>query len=1075
MQQRLVFLQELSPSIPLYQIPTAIRMRGSVDAPVLERCLHELTRRHEVLLSKVGFHGAVPSQIVERSRVIPLERIDLSAEPADRREKALTELLERRGNTPMVLTEGPLIQFALIEMASDDHVLFFMPHHVVWDGASLEIFLSELDALYAAFSRGEPSPLRPLPVQYADFAAWHEDYVTGPALSKTKQFWLDRLRGDLPTLDLPADRQRPPRMTYGGDTVWWQLDKKEVDALTKLGRSVSATFYMVLLAGYVALLHRYAGHREILVGTPVRGRSWRRTQGLIGMFVNTLVLRLPVDPERSFIDLLQTVKETCESSFDHPNMPLDVLVRELNLPRDASRSPLAQAFLSFRDLRDVKPSLLGLPATELPLHSSFETQDLSLWAAQTNDGVVGVLSFATDLFDRSTMQAFVQHYRRLLDEAVHHANGPVGALRITSAEELARLDSFNATRVPFREDACVHTLVSEQASRTPDATAIIALGGTASSCTYRELDERTNRLARHLRSLGVSRDVRVGLAVERSLDLVIAQIAVLKAGGAYVPLDPSYPAERLAHMAEDSAMVVLITQSSLEEGLPETRAARVRLDLDASAILAHASTPLEPEGGAPATAESLAYVIYTSGSTGKPKGVLVPHRPLVNFIESMKKVPGIGPGDVVLAVTTLSFDIAVFDTVTALAAGATVLMASRDMTGDGELLRDAIKQHGVTLLNATPATWRLLLAAGWNGSSEFRAITAGEALPKDLAIELVKRCAEVWDLYGPTETTVWSTYWKAPDPVERILIGRPIDNTEVHVLDAYGNRCPIGVVGEVVIAGAGVTNGYLNRPELTSERFVADPFRGGDGDRLYRTGDLGRWLASGELEYLGRRDTQVKLRGFRIELGEIEAVLATHAAVAEAVASIAEDDPQNPMLVAYVVTRAGAAWTATELRKLVRAKLPPYMVPQHVVELDRLPLTPAGKVDRRRLPAPFGKTDPERAFVAPATDAERLLSDLCAELLRVSRVSTTDNFFDLGGHSMLSLTLIARIEEVTGNRLNPRVFLTNSIGQVAALLPASPAPNPSAPPPSREREPPPSARALASRLFARVGKKLFGD
>jgi amino acid adenylation domain-containing protein len=1087
MQQRLVFIQELQPDKPLYQVPTAIRLRGPVDPTLLERCLRELTLRHEVLLSKIGFHGAVPGQVVDRDCVIPLERVDLSTTPSEEREQALLDLLHRRGNTPMVLTEGPLIQFVLIQLAEDDRVFFFMPHHVVWDGASLEIFLRELDALYSAWSRGEPSPLRPLPIQYADFAAWHEEYVTSAALDEARKFWLSQLTGNLASLDLPADRPRPARMTYAGATAWWRLDKAEVAALTQLGLRVGATFYMVLLAAYAGLLHRYTSHPEIFIGTPVRGRSWRRTQGLIGMFVNTLVLRLRTDPNLSFIDLMRTVKEVSEASFDNPNMPLDVLVRELNLSRDPSRSPLAQSFFVFRDIRDVKPSLLGVPATEIPLHAEFETQDLTLWATQNEDGIVGVLTFATDLFDRSTMEAFIDHYRRFLREAARDADSPIGKLPIVGDAELAKLDAFNATTASFPEDACVHTLIEAQAKRTPDATAVVAIGsarGAAPAITYRELDERSNRLARHLRSLGVRRDVRVGLAVERSIDLVVAQLAVLKAGGAYVPLDPSYPTERLAHMTEDSAMVVLITQTSLEEGLPKTNAARVRLDADAGAIAEHAPAPLDDPDAA-ALPHSLAYVIYTSGSTGKPKGVLVPHRPLVNFIESMKKTPGIGPGDVVLAVTTLSFDIAVFDTLTALAAGAKVLIASREVTGDGELLRDAMIQHAVTLLNATPATWRLLLAAGWTGARSFRAITAGEALPKDLAIELVKRCGEVWDLYGPTETTVWSTYWKAEPPVERILIGHPIDNTEVHILDPHGNRCPIGVVGEVVIAGEGVTKGYLNRPELTSERFVLDPFRGPPWN-MYRTGDLGRWLASGELEYLGRRDTQVKLRGFRIELGEIEAVIAAHDAVAEAVASICEDDPLNPMLVAYVVTRAGASWTATELRKLVRGKLPPYMVPQHVVELAELPLTPAGKVDRRRLPPPFGKVDVERTYVGPSTDQERLLSALCAELLRLERVSTTENFFDLGGHSMLSLTLIARIEERTAIRLNPRVFLTNSIAQVAALLPSSnSAARTTAHGPSSVREPssererseshsPPEKKPLATRLLARVGRKLFG-
>lgn len=1071
MQQRLVFIGQTTPDQPLYQIPTAFRLRGKIDATLLEKCLHEITARHEVLLGRIDLLGETPAQVVDRSVKIPLERISVASEAE------LEKLLHARSNRPMDVTKGPLVEFSLITLSDEDHVLFFMPHHVVWDGASLEIFLKELDALYA---NGGKSELPALPLSYGEFARWHEDWVRGEGLDEEKKFWVERLAGNIPSLDLPADRPRPPRMSYAGKTAWWKLDKSAVDALTKLGQEAGVTFYMVLLGAYVALLHRWSGQRDIVVGTPVRGRSWRRTQGLIGMFVNTLMLRVPVDPDVSFVDLLKTVKGVVNSSLDHPNMPLDVLVRELNAPRDPSRSPIAQAFLSFRDVRDVPPKLLGVEAKEIPLHTDFETQDLTLWPTQTNDGVSGVLTYSTDLFDHGTMESFLDHYQRFLAEVARDPAVAIGKVRIVSDAELAKLDSFNATRVDFPREACVHDLISAQAKKTPDAIAVFTVkdpaGGVAASITYREFEERTNRLAQYLRSLGVRREVRVGLSLARTIDLVVAQVAILKAGGAYVPLDPTYPKDRLVHMIEDSSMTVLVTESAIEPNLPETSAKRVRIDADAAEIAkCSADPPSDPD--AAAKAESLAYCIYTSGSTGKPKGVLVPHRPLVNFILSMQKIPGIGPSDVVLAVTTLSFDIAVFDTLTALASGSKVLMASNEMTGDGELLKQAIEKENVTLLNATPATWRLLLAAGWNGAKTFRAITAGEALPKDLAIELVKRCHSVWDLYGPTETTVWSTYWEAKDPVTRILVGHPIDNTEVHVLDAYGQRTPIGVVGEIVIAGDGVTNGYLNRPELTEERFIPDPFRAAKGEanaRMYRTGDLGRWLATGELEYLGRRDTQVKLRGFRIELGEIEAVLAQHPAVAEAVAAINEDDPTNPALVAYVVTRPGESWTATELRKAIRSKLPPYMVPQHVVEMKELPLTPAGKVDRRNLPPPFGKIEPERVYVAPADERERVLADLWAELLRVPRVSTTDNFFDLGGHSMLSLVLVARIEEKTGTRLNPRVLLASSLAQVAAMLPKM---ERDAPPPERVSAPPPSSEApksLRDRLLGKIGKKIFG-
>jgi amino acid adenylation domain-containing protein len=1077
-QLRFAFLQRLSPEIPLCQFPAVFRIKGALDADVLKRCLEEMATRHEVLRTTIHAQRDTLVQRVNLNARITLERVDLRARDKSNGERVeesrISAWLSAAASAPIDIEKGPLVRYALLTIANDDHVFFAMAHNLVWDSSSLEIYLREVNQLYVAFERGEPSPLRDLPIQYRDFAAWHDEYLKLPFLDPHKAYWREKLSSAETTLELPTDRARPARASYKGGRVEWSLSGNETATLSALAQRHDTTLGVVLVAGFAALLHRYTNQASLVVGTSARGRTRKPIRELIGVFANTILLRFDIDPNASFDDLVERSKASNRDALDHQDLPFDVLLRELDVPRDASRAPLAQAYFNFRETKDMPKTLFGLPADEIAIYPDYEAQDVSFWATQRRGDIVGCATFATDLFDASSIERMIAHYRALLADAARNPSRAIAELVLVSEGERRALLGFAGPHAKLRAGVRVHDLVVDAARAAPEA--IAAIFGD-SKLTYAELDQRSNRLARHLRTLGVGRDTPVGLSVERGLSLLIAQIAILRAGGGYVPLDPTYPKDRLAFMATDSGMKVLVTETSVATQFSETSARLVLLDVDTSdakAIEAESDSPLEASGN-DASPESLAYIIYTSGSTGKPKGVLVPHRAAVNLVKSAAELTGLGKDSVVLAVTTLSFDISVFDTLGTLSAGGKIIVASRDAIADGEALAAAIEEHHVTLLNATPATWRLLFAAGWKGAPRFTAICTGEAFPKELGIELCSRVPHVWNLYGPTETTVWSTGCEVSLPIERVLIGRPIHNTSVYIVDARDQLQPLGVVGEILIGGEGVTRGYLNRPELTDARFGRDPFRADPAARIYRTGDLGRYLPNGSLECLGRIDTQVKIRGYRIELGELEHTLGQHPHIAAAAVTVHELEPGSPVLAAYVVMSKGATFSSIELRRHLLASLPAFMVPQHYAELAALPLSPAGKVDRRRLPAPVAGESRETQFVEALTAREKMVAKLVASLVKATRVSMTDTFFTIGGDSLLSLQLVARIEKATATRLSPRVLIVNTLGQVAAMLPES---LEAASPPSsvRTREPSESRRrAFAPFYFENGnGRTLFG-
>ncbi|MEP7010522.1 MAG: amino acid adenylation domain-containing protein [Acidobacteriota bacterium] len=1028
-QARLWFLYQLDPANAGYNMPLALRVAGPLKPAVLERAIEEIVRRHEILRTTFRVSAGQPVQEIAPARPFALPVVAFEGVPGALEETK--RLLRGQVRASFDLERGPLWRLCLLRLAPEDHAVVLAMHHIVSDGWSMGVLVRELGALYDAFSRGESSPLRPLPIQYADFAAWQRSELSGPALEERLAWWRDLLiggRGELPVLELPLDRPRPPFQRFHGAKLPVVFPTGLTESLRGLGNRNGATLFMILLAGFETLLHRYTRQTDLVVGTPIAGRNRSEIEGLIGLFLNNLPLRANLSNTPSFIELLAQVRETTLGAYGHQDLPFERLVEELKPRRDLARSPIFQVMLSLETAAAAPPEpsgASGLAWSRLPADIGASRYEWTFFLSDDGNDVRGILEYDTDLFDETTVCRAVGHLIRLLEAAADAPATSLSRLRLLSDDEerqlvvewndTARDNDLGASWRP------THVRIAEQAARAPKALAVTCDGETL---TYAQLEARANRLARHLRALGVGPEVPVGIYLDRSLNLPVALLAVWKAGGAYLPLDPAYPKDRLSYMLEDSGAPLVLTEAGLLATVPPSRARIERIDLDSD------ESAIDP--GVPTAPESLAYILYTSGSTGRPKGVQIPHGALINFLESMEVRPGLVASDRLLAVTSLSFDIAGLELFLPLLAGAEVEIASRALASDGPRL--IARLAAATVLQATPSTWRLLLDAGWHGSAGLKALCGGEALPPKLAHEIAARAGSLWNMYGPTETTIWSAV-RLVEPgmgesATPVSIGRPISNTTIYVVDSAFQPTPVGVPGELWIGGSGVARGYRGRPDLTAERFIPDPFSKVVGARLYQTGDLARWLGDGELEFLGRIDHQVKVRGYRIELGEIEAALEQHPALRAAVVVVREDTPGDPRLTAYAVA-GGATVEGGELppvlRRHLRAKLPEYMVPSAFVLLSALPLLPNGKVDRRSLPAPAVSaapdTEPSKPSSAPKSRLEAIIADAWRAVLNVDRVSVQDNFFDLGGHSLLLAQVHLRLRESLPDDLGARLSM----------------------------------------------------
>jgi amino acid adenylation domain-containing protein/non-ribosomal peptide synthase protein (TIGR01720 family) len=1033
-QQRLWFLDQWQPGSSFYNIPAALRLQGELDVAALRQAFDELLRRHEALRTSFGTTSEGPVQVIHPAAPMPLPLVDLGHLPETEREHEARRLATEEAQKPFDLTNGPVMRVSLLRLGEREHVLVVVMHHIVSDDASIEVLLREVVALYGAFGRGEPSPLPPLPFQYADYAAWQRSWLQGEELESRVGWWRDHLQGMPHALELPTDRPRPAHQGYRGAVRSHRLPRALSESLRTFHRREGVTPFMTLLAATQVLLHRYSGQEDFALGTPVAGREQHGLEGLIGFFINTLVLRARPGARLTFRELLAQVKTSTLESFAHQEVPFEKLVEVLQPQRDLSRSPLFQVMIIYQQGLELTRAMPGVTLGPLEVESRTSRFDLSLSFTDGTEGLSVSFEYNTDLYDEGTVSAMAGHLQVLLEGIVARPEQRLAELPLLPpAERQKLLVEWNDTRAPLPADARLHGLVEAQVDRTPDAPAVSYEGRVL---TYRQLDERANQLAHHLRTLGGGPEVPVAVCMERSLEMVVALLGILKAGGAYVPLDPSYPADRLAYMMADAAAPVLLTQEKLRPMLPATSSRVVCLDSGWEDI-SRAPTTRPRVAVAP---QGAAYIIYTSGSTGRPKGALNTHEAICNRLEWMQSAYGLTSQDSVLQKTPFGFDVSVWEFFWPLLTGARLVMAVPGGHQDGAYLVRTLAAERITTLHFVPSMLQAFLEQpGLESCAHLqRIVCSGEALPAELAQRCLERLpARLYNLYGPTEAAVDVTHWTCErgDARRSVPIGRPIANLRLHVLDAHLRPVPAGVPGELYIGGIGLARGYFHRPDLTAERFVADPVGTEPGARLYKTGDLARYLPGGEIEYLGRTDFQVKLRGFRIELGEIEASLGQHPAVREVVVMAREDVPGDKRLVAYLSARPGHTLDTDALRAHLAKNLPEYMVPSAFVVLEALPLTPNGKADRKALPAPASLASENRAYAPPRTRTEELLCGLFARVLRVERVGLHDDFFALGGHSLLATRLVARLHESLGVELPLReLFEASTVARLAARL-----------------------------------------
>jgi amino acid adenylation domain-containing protein len=1036
-QRRMWLVQALNPQTTAYNMTFALRLLGPLDGARLRQALACVVHRHEAFRTRFELIDGEPMQIVKAWHGLEFEHVDLRDLPPTHREPEARRLRDELAGRPFDLSVAGLYRLRLVQIDDHVHVLLWINHHAIGDHWSDGILLRETGLAYNALQQGREPELTPLQFDFADFAAWQRNAAQSAALEPQLAYWKARLRGIVP-LDVPQDMawHGPPSGRGGSVTV--SLPASTAEALKRFSNAQAVTPFMTLLSCFKLLLRHWTGQTDIAVGSPVAGRQRLESEHLVGTLVNTLVLRTELAGAPTFAALLSRVKETALDALAHQDVPFERLVEELRFDRTSARMPMVQVMFNVTNAPFDVDALAGLTVEPFQFDSIASQFDLGLTVSDAFGELH--LGYSTDVFTRATAERMLAGFVALLDQVIADPSRELHRYTSIGAVELRSLQAWNRTDAPFDREVNLPRFL---AARMAAHAERVALRSGAHRLSYVVLDRRATQLARALRRRGIGRGMLVGLCVSRAVGMVVAQLGILKAGAAYVPLDPAYPAERLAYMAEDAQLALLVSETEFVPLLDWPRERTLLLDADASLVHAESEAALAPEPALDAQPQDPAYVIYTSGSTGRPKGVRVPHGAVVNFLLSMAREPGLDAGDVLVAVTTLSFDIAVLELLLPLCVGAQVVLASREQVLDGRALRALLESSAASVMQATPSSWRMLIESGWQGSPGFKALIGGEALAPDLAQQLLARCGSLWNLYGPTETTVWSSCWKVVAPEQGIRIGRPIANTQVHVLDEHGQRCPIGVAGEIFIGGAGVTLGYHDRPELTAQRFVRDPFSDAPQARMYRTGDRGRWTHDGQLEHLGRLDDQVKVRGHRIELGEIESVLAEHAQVARAVVIVREDRPGDARLVAYVVARQGAsAPDATGLREHLRSRLPSYMLPQHFIALAELPLLPNGKIDRKALPAPAQVTDEHSAASneLPQTTAEQLVAQIWQELLGVDRIGREDNFFDLGGHSLLAMQVINALQQRAGIHLPLRRLVFESLGQIAATPVADKAP-----------------------------------
>jgi len=1036
-QERLWFLEQVQVTNGAYNVPTALRLHGRLQVPALQHAFDELVKRHEGLRVRFERRGGQPVQVIDPPQPVALQVEDLSGPESDNRNSRLQQLLREKALARFELSRGPLLRVVLVKLTGQEHVLLITMHHIICDAWSMGVLLRELDMLYDAYAQGHPCPLAPLEVQYADYALWQREWLQGEVLEKQLVYWKAQLEDAPTTLELPTDRPRPAAPSFNGALRLFRLPAALSGRIAELAKQEGATLYMLLLAALHVVLSRWSGQRDIVVGSPIAGRTHRQTEGLIGFFVNMLMMRADLNGDPTFAELLRETKERALQAYAHQDVPFEKLVAELQPERDLSRQALFQVVFLMQNTPSSTSTRFGLEAQPVELGLAGSRFDLTVSLFESGSELAGWVDYATDLFDASTIDRLVNHYIHLLERVAENPQARLSELSILTEQERRQLlVEWNRTEQAYPMDRCVHELFAEQAARTPEAVAVVCAGAPL---TYAELDRRSNQWAEYLRSVGVGPECVVGLCVERSLDMVVALLGILKAGGAYLPLDPKYPSQRLAFMIEDVGAQIVLTDgkwADLFSSLPTVRQVCTLLAVGqaSAACVAAPSVAL--------SADQLAYILYTSGSTGEPKGVAVQHRAIARLVKQAQYV-NLDEHRCVLSAAPLTFDAATFEIWGPLLNGGRLVVLVETVPS-AQSIEECVRRDGVDTAWLTSSLFNGIVDQSLEALRGIRQLLIGGEALSVAHVNRARRLLPEQSLingYGPTECVTFSCTYDIPanpaDTITSIPIGRPITDTQIYVLDEELQPVPVGVVGELYVAGTGVARGYMGRGGLTAAQFVANPF-GAPGSRMYATGDRARYRADGNVEYRGRADQQVKIRGFRIEPGEVEAAILRHAALRDAVV-VAREDHGEKRLVSYVVAAPGAvAPDSAMLRMFLKESLPEYLVPSLFVVLEELPLTASGKVDRQRLPDPE-RPDPLRC-VTPRTPTEELLARVWAEVLKLERVGVHDNFFDLGGTSLAAMRVVDQAAQAGLTLTVADLFEWQTIAELAAGLSIGPGP-----------------------------------
>ncbi|MEH1940520.1 MAG: amino acid adenylation domain-containing protein [Nostoc sp.] len=1066
-QEGLWFTNQLVVGTPVYNIPIVINLTGQINVAFLEQSLNEIVRRHDTLRTNFIISEGKAVQAIEPAAPISLSIKDLREFPESERIKQVEHLSTLIAQQPFDLSCEPLWCAKLLRVAEQEYKLLLTLHHIVADGWSIGVLIEELAALYEAFSSMRPSPLPDLPIQYTDFSYWQQQWLRSDRIQPLLEYWKQQLSGELPILNLPIDRPRSPVQTFKGDQAKLVLPPTLTVALKKLSRQEGVTLFMTLLAAFKSLLYRYTGQTDILVGSPTASRNRAEIEPLIGFFVNVLVLRSNLDGELSFRKFLSQVKSTALDAYVHQDLPFEKLVEELQPKRDLSYNPLFQVMFALQNVPLPTPKLSDISITAQEGHSGTAKFDLTLFMEDREQGLVATVEYNTDLFNPDTITRMLGHFQTMLEGIVINPNNAIGDLPLLTASEKQQLIyEWNDTKTDYPADLCIHQLFEAQVERTPNAVAVVFEN---KQLTYHELNNQANQLAHYLKHLGIKPEMLVGICVERSPETIVGILAILKAGGAYLPLDRGYPEERLAFMLKDAQASVLLTKQDLAAKLPTDGTRVVCLDTDWEQIAQENSQNCQSQ----INSANLAYVIYTSGSTGKPKGVAIEHRSATALMDWAKKSFPIEVFAGVLASTSICFDLSVFEIFVPLICGGKVILVENALH-----LPTLSVAKDVTLINTVPSVITELLRIDGIPDSVRTVNLAGEPLQNKLVQQLYQQqhIQQVFNLYGPSEDTTYSTFALLQKGDSNVPpIGRPINNTEIYLLDRYLQPVPIGVPGELHIGGAGLARGYLNRTELTAEKFISNPYGNQQGAKLYKTGDLARYSTDGNIEFLGRIDHQVKIRGYRIELSEIEEVLRQHPEVQETVVAIREDVLEVRRLVAYFVAKETAV-LINDLRNLLKRQLPDYMIPSTFVQMQALPLTTNGKIDRRALPVPdANRPDLTEGYQAPRSQLERAIATIWQEVLHLEKVGVNDNFFDLGGHSLSIVQVKNKLQENLNRSLSiVEIFQNPTIKSLTQYLSQKPEDAPSVQPMQNRIQKQIEAINRQKQQLSKQGKKIHG-